>query len=435
MVACSPRSVAVGTWLCLMAWALVPTVVASQPPEGGPSAAELFERTLAAEGLEAALDRLAEVVADTTRAPEIDGYELVIRLPARLVLRHQRTEALELIKALQPLFGEDPRYRQELGLAHLRCGHADEARDALTRARGARGCRPDLGWMLEHLDELVAVARLQAEREDTLVPGEPTGLHGPYLGQTPPGRLPEVFAPGLLSTTAHEYHVSFAPDGREIVFSRSGVGSLVSRWEEGGWTVPEVIHFLDEDHLTEEANLTPDGRAVVFCGRAELREPRVLYRAERVGDAWGEPTELFPGMYATSTQDGSLYYTARGEGRDIGAIVKRTRSGGEYGEPIVVPGEGINTEFPDAHPWIAPDESVLIFDTYREPGAGIYASFRRPDGTWSPAVPLHDKLGIPPVGQPALSHDGKYLFFCLAGDMYWVDAGFLHELNPTRPGD
>jgi hypothetical protein len=29
------------------------------------------------------------------------------------------------------------------------------------------------------------------------------------------------------------------------------------------------------------------------------------------------------------------------------------------------------------------------------------------------------------VGQCALSHDGKYLFFCLVGDMYWVDAGFL----------
>ena len=54
----------------------------------------------------------------------------------------------------------------------------------------------------------------------------------------------------------------------------------------------------------------------------------------------------------------------------------------------------------------------------------------QPDGTWSPAVSLHDRLGIPAVGHCALSHDGKYLFFCLAGDMYWVDAGFLSELRP-----
>jgi hypothetical protein len=36
-------------------------------------------------------------------------------------------------------------------------------------------------------------------------------------------------------------------------------------------------------------------------------------------------------------------------------------------------------------------------------------------------------LGIPPARQAALSPDGKYLFFCLAGDMWWVDATFLTE--------
>ena len=205
---------------------------------------------------------------------------------------------------------------------------------------------------------------------------------------------------------------------------------MVTRWEDDGWTVPEAIHFIDEDHLTEEANLTPDGRAIVFCGRADIKEQRVLYRAERIGDAWGDPIKLFPGMYATSTLDGSLYYTTEGEGQDYGIIVKRTWSGDTYGEPTVVPGEGINTEFPDAHPWIAPDESLLVFDSYRDPGMGLYASFRQTDGSWSPAVSLCDKLDISPVGQPALSHDGKYLFFCLAGDMYWVDAGFLDELKP-----
>ena len=419
-----------------LALLFVPTAVVSAPESPGkPSAADLFERTLAAEGLDAALAGLREALADTTNPDAIDGYELAIDLPARLVVRHQRTEALELIKALKPLFGEDPRYWELLGSAHLRCGKGEEARDALTRARDAMADRADLAWMVEHLDDLVAVSRLQAEREDRLVPGASTGLDGPYLGQTPPGPVPEVFAPGILSTTAHEYHVSFAPDGREIVFSRSRVGSLVSRWEDGGWTVPEVVHFIDEDHLTEEANLTPDGRAIIFCGRTDLRSERELYRAERTPDGWSSPVRLFPGMYATSTLDGTLYYTAHGEGRDIGVIVSRRWTGDGYGEPETVAGEGINTEFPDAHPWIAPDESLLIFDTYRDPGAGIYATFRQADGAWSPAVPLHDRLGIPPVGQCALSPDGKYLFFCLAGDMYWVDAGFLDELRPSDEDD
>ena len=173
----------------------------------------------------------------------------------------------------------------------------------------------------------------------------------------------------------------------------------------------------------------------MFCGRAEIREPRILYRAERSDGGWGPPTELFPGMYATSALDGTLYYTMEGEGRDYGAIVRRAWTGQGYGEPEVVGGEGINTPAPDAHPWIAPDGQLLLFDSYRDPGMGIYASFRRPDGSWGRAVPLGDRLGIPPVGQPAMSHDLKYLFFCLAGDMYWVDASFLAELRRTSVGD
>jgi len=134
-------------------------------------------------------------------------------------------------------------------------------------------------------------------------------------------------------------------------------------------------------------------------------------------------------MYATSTLDGTLYYTTRGEGHDYGVIVKRIWTGTGYAEPEVVAGDGINSAAPDAHPFVSPDETLLVFDSYRQPGAGIYASFRQADGTWGAAVFLNDKLGIPPVGQCALSPDGRRLFFCLAGDIYWVDTGFLDELR------
>ena len=420
----------------LLALTLFLTAVATVGEESAekPSAAELFEQSFATDGLDVALARLGDAIADTTEPYAIDPFELGIGLPARLVVRHQREAALALVQAIEPLFGDHPRYPQELCLAYLRCGRGDEAREALTRAHEL-GARPDLGWMLERLDQLADLERRKAAREDRLVPGEPTGLEGPYLGQTPPGDVPEVFAPGYLNTTAHEYHISFAPDGREIVFSRGGVGTLVTRWAEDGWTVPEVVHLIDESHVTEEANLTPDGRAIVFCGRADMRESRLLYRAERTDEGWDTPVELFPGMYATTAPDGSLYYTTHGEGRDYGVIVRRPWLSGSYGEPEVVAGEGINTDAPDAHPWISPDGSLLLFDSYRDPGMGLYASFRRPDGTWGRAVYLHDRLDSPPVGQPAMSHDMKYLFFCLAGDMYWVDAGFLDEVRRESVGE
>lgn len=407
---------------------LVVALVLPMPATAQTTAVELFEQTLASQGPDSALARLATAIADTTEPYSIDAYDLAIGLPSRLVVRHEHELALAVVETLAPLFGDHPRYPQELGLAHLRCGHTDEAREWLARAHDLGG-RPDLAWMLERLDELAALERRKAAMEDTLVPGAVTGLVGPYFGQEPPGAVPEVFAPGYVSTTAHEYHISLSADGREIVFSRSHVGTMVTRWTEGGWTVPEVVDLIDEEHFTEEANLTPDGRAIVFCGRGDIHEPRMLYRAERVGGGWGPAVELFPGMYATSSLDGSLYYTARGEGRDIGVIVRRAWLENGYGDAEVVSGDGINTDAPDAHPWISPDGSLLVFDSYRESGPGIYAVFRREGGAWGQAVALQGELGIPPVGQPAMSPDLRYLFFCLAGDLYWVDAGFLGRVR------
>lgn len=414
--------------LLLLLALLFPTTTAAPPAATPPSVSGRFEQTLETEGLDAALAELTATLADSTQHDRLDPYEIGIGLPSRLVVRHEREAALAVVEAIGPWFGDHPRYPQELGLAHLRCGNAEQAREALTRAKELGG-RPDIAWMLERIDELAALEKEKAKIEDRVVPGEPTDIDGPWFGQDPPGRTPEVFAPGYINTTAHEYHISLAPDGREIVFSRSGVGTLVTRWTGEGWTVPEVVHLIDEHHLTEESNLTPDGEAIVFCGRANIHEPRILYRSERSGAGWGPPKELFPGMYATSALDGSLYYTARGEGRDIGVIVRREWLGNAYGDTMVVGGDGINTDAPDAHPWISPDGNLLVFDSYRQPGMGIFAAFRHADGRWGKAIPLCERLGIPPVGQPALSPDLRYLFFCLAGDMYWVDAGFLEDVK------
>lgn len=42
----------------------------------------------------------------------------------------------------------------------------------------------------------------------------------PYLGGTPPGQTPELFAPGVVSTDAVELNSVFTPDGRSFFFAR-----------------------------------------------------------------------------------------------------------------------------------------------------------------------------------------------------------------------
>lgn len=394
-----------------------------------PFAAAVFEQVLAERGLEAALARLREVLADTTGAYAVDAFEMLRGLPMRLKRQGKKAEALALIESLAGFYGDSPRYWPELADARLQAGNREKAREALRKAVEMDSSRVDLAWTRDHLDEVLAVIAIETAAEGKYAPGQNTGLKGPYLGQKPPGPRPEVFAPGIVNTSENEYSITFAPDGREIYFSRGGTGTLVCRWTEEGWTAPAVIHLIDEQHTTEEASIAPDGRRIFFCGRADLRSQREIYVAERAGGGWGTPRKLFPGMYPTVTRDGVLYYTEITGRPDYGVLVRRRPSGDGFGEPEVLQG-GMNSPAPDAHPFIAPDESFLLFDTYRQPGAGIYVSFRRPDGSWSGIISLCDRLGIPPVGQAALTPDGKYLFFSLCNDMYWVDAGFLRELKP-----
>jgi hypothetical protein len=42
-------------------------------------------------------------------------------------------------------------------------------------------------------------------------------LTGDYLGQTPPGDIPVIFAPGIISSEDQEHGVpAFSPDGKEV---------------------------------------------------------------------------------------------------------------------------------------------------------------------------------------------------------------------------
>jgi hypothetical protein len=44
-----------------------------------------------------------------------------------------------------------------------------------------------------------------------------TDLQGDYVGQTPPGDTPVVFAPGIVSTVYMEHSApTFSPDGNEV---------------------------------------------------------------------------------------------------------------------------------------------------------------------------------------------------------------------------
>jgi hypothetical protein len=86
-----------------------------------------------------------------------------------------------------------------------------------------------------------------------------------------------------------------------------------------------------------------------------------------------------------------------------------------------------------AHPCIAKDGSYIIFDVAS--GAYMYVSFKKPDGSWGEGIDLTAHGFDPKAGGATLSPDGKYLFFCLNGDIWWVDARVIEKLRDDTDGD
>ncbi|GAB4543429.1 MAG: hypothetical protein Tsb0010_19930 [Parvularculaceae bacterium] len=114
--------------------------------------------------------------------------------------------------------------------------------------------------------------------------------------------------------------------------------------------------------------------------------------------------------------------------------------------PVELP-EHINAGEFTAHPFIAPDESYLIWDSEREDGYGgsdLYISFRQADGSWGPANNMGPQINSESDDfYASVTPDGRFLMFdrTVSGagddlnvDIYWADAQIIEILGRGREG-
>ena len=287
---------------------------------------------------------------------------------------------------------------------------------------------------------------------------EPEGfpvLEGPYLGQNPPGMTPEVFAPGIISTDATEGASSFAHDHSFYLFARARSledGILITEQRNGSWSKPRLAAFSAGAH-DWDFMLAPDGKTVfVASGRpADSQEVTLQYHriwvSKRVEQGWSTPQLLPPPVntgqhdsYPSITTDGTLYFFSRRDGGlGLADIYKSTASGGKFTN-VKNLGETINTEYHEVDPYIAPDESYLIFCSDRPGGFGkddFYITFRRTNGSWTEPHNMGAKFNTAHHEYiPYVTPDGKYFFFTsnVGGDrdIFWVDARVIEEFRPEE---
>jgi hypothetical protein len=213
--------------------------------------------------------------------------------------------------------------------------------------------------------------------------------------------------------------------------------------EDGAWSEPRVAPFTLP--YSGEPCFTPDGGTLYFLSAHRTEGSRSgfdenVWRVRLGEEGWSDP-ELLGGPVndrpmhwgVSLAANGTLYLGQTDGSGDIWVSESRY---GRYQDPVPL-GPNVNSSDMETTPEVAPDESFLVFARVVANGRGpidLYVSFRDPDGTWMPAVPLAAVNTSEREISPRLSPDGKYLFFLRTVDgelrPFWVSARVVTDLRP-----
>ena len=278
-----------------------------------------------------------------------------------------------------------------------------------------------------------------------------TDLYGDYLGQTPPDDTPVVFAPGIVSTDDLEHSPAiFSPDGNEVYWVSVRLPSsdnsevlnrvMTMQRENGQWSVPKVSPY----NITA---LSSDGQRGYFRSLEDMD----MWIVEKEDGNWGSPKCLnfvkrYPKLKLAAdpsiANNGTLYFVGNAEGLETQnnyGIYRTEITNGEYAKPQLLPRSINLPPFLNWTPFIAPDESYLIFSSNRDGEFGegdLYISFHNiSTNTWSDPINMGEPINTGAQERlPGVTPDGKYLFFTRwtpddNQDVFWVSAKIINRLR------
>ncbi len=302
-------------------------------------------------------------------------------------------------------------------------------------------------------------------------------LQGEYLGQSPPGDDPVLFAPGIISTGMNERDIAITSQGDEIYFTislgRSVYAIAVCRSDNGIWTQPEIAPFSGRKGIQDlEPFISPDGGKFYFVSDRPISEGEKkgnmdIWVMDLTETGWGEPYNIgapvnseLGDFFPSVTKDGTLYFTRNEKGGST-AVYRSRLAEGKYTDPERL-GETVNSTRGVYNVFISPDEDYLIAPIFgREDSLGgtdYYIIFRDPDDTWHEPINLGEKINTKFNFEwsPYVTRDGKYFFFMSDRvaqekpetqltyktltdqynrpqngntDIYWVSASFIQKLR------
>ncbi len=268
-------------------------------------------------------------------------------------------------------------------------------------------------------------------------------IENPYFGQKPPGLIPELFAPGIISMNGRsEMGVSFSPDLDEMYFTvqkKYGVPADIyfSKFEDQKWTPFKKANFTKGKKAGEmEPHVSYDGNKIYFTAyNADFTDTSIWY-VNRVNNGGSDAMKLDSPlnedevMTSTVAKNGDIFVTNLSKGKT-------------YYAP------NINGKYPKAleaeikfggHAFISPSQDYLIVDARNKEDenkkdADFYVYFKKKDGAWSKPINLGITVNSTYNERVAtVTPDGKYLIFSRGSEggqlnLYWMSTEIISKLK------
>jgi hypothetical protein len=273
-----------------------------------------------------------------------------------------------------------------------------------------------------------------------------------YLRQTPPGDIPQIFAPGIISLdNRFETYPTFSPDGNEMFFSIVNASwsqgkILHSQKQNGIWSEPDTAIFSNNNYINWESFISPDGNRQFFASNRPPSSNMDIWMVEQTTDSiWSDPVCLDNPVNSNAedgsacvTNNGNLYFKSRRGGGIGGSWLYRAKLIDSTYSQVESLGNLIYTGPQETEPFMAPDESYLIFTSYTRPGYGgwdLWICFQNTDSSWSEPINMGPDINTADDEYgPRVSLGGNYLFFTRENtgntmDIYWVSSGIIDSLK------
>ena len=260
--------------------------------------------------------------------------------------------------------------------------------------------------------------------------------NGPYLGQTPPGTTPKIFALMVKPDYFAAERIAISNDGMEIYYSElkgyypnTGESVKKNSFSDDKWTGPVTLF---EGYAAPALSVTGD--------TMYIESNFETFYSVKNRSGWTKPKRILSGLdsahYYQATRNGNYYISTKsGKGAGLSDWRKVTIIGSDT--IVSSLGRPLNTGGEDLDFFVSRDESFMIVTN--RPRLAI--SYKKEDGSWTNPKNFGPEIdfGLASWG-PFVTTDNKYLFYTTGTkpdysdcNVYWVRIdGIIDSLKHTN---